>query len=65
MDDKTLCNLNNRIIALCDGDGWSFDDQVEDCTSAVKATHADRCMFLCDNGRCDSHNAQDIAVKLK
>ena len=65
MPEKTLCNLDNRIVAMCQGAGWDYDEQKKLCDHATKATHAFRCMFLCDGERCDSHAAQDFAIKNK
>ena len=62
---KTLCNLGNRIVAMCDGGELDYDKQEKLCDFAVKATHTFRCMFLCDGERCDSHDAQDFAVNNK
>ena len=63
MPEKTLCNLDNRIVAMCQGAGWDYDEQKKLCDHATKATHAFRCMFLRDGERCDSHDAQGFAVK--
>ena len=65
MPEKILCNLDNRIVAMCQGAGWDYDEQKKLCDHATKATHAFRCMFLRDGERCDSHDAQDFALKNK
>ena len=65
-DEKTLCNLSNCMSALCDGAEWDFDEQAKYCDGATEAhSRSNRCIHLCDNERCDSHTAQDIAVKSK
>jgi hypothetical protein len=64
MDEKTLCNLNG-MVARCDGVGWTFNEPLKYCDSAKRSSHGDNCMHLCKGERCDSHIAQDIAVKLK
>lgn len=60
---KSLCNLDNKIVALCDGAGMCFDEQAKLCDGAVRASTHDCCMHLCENSRCDSYIAQDIAIK--
>jgi hypothetical protein len=62
--DKTLCNLNN-MVAMCDGAGWRFNEQLKYCDGAKRSSHSDSCMHLCKGDRCDSHTAQDIAVGMK
>ena len=64
-DKKSLRNLTGRIVAICDGAEWNYKEQEKHCDHAAEATHAHRCMFLCDHKRCDSHEAQDFAVKKK
>ena len=63
MDERTLCNLSNGIVATCDGAGWKYEEVEKHCSAATKATHRHGCMFLCSNARCDSIGAADLAMK--
>jgi len=64
MTERTLCNLSNGMISRCDGADWYWEDMKKHCDSATKATHRHGCMFLREDARCDSVDAQDLAMKL-
>jgi len=63
-DKKTLCNLNG-MVSVCDGAGWTFNEQEKYCGGARASSHGDHCMHLCKGERCDSHIAQDLAAGVK
>lgn len=64
MMTKTLCNFSNGITAMCDGADWNFEEQIKYCDGAEhKHSKTDNCVHLCQGERCDSHIAQDIAIK--
>jgi hypothetical protein len=64
MSNNTLCNLSNGITAVCDGADWEYDEQKKYCNGAhAPHTKSNKCIHLCDNERCDSYIAQDIAIK--
>lgn len=62
MTERTLCNLNG-LVAVCDGADWDYKDMELHCDGAAPASHRYGCMFLCENERCDSVDAQDLAIK--
>ena len=64
MTEKTLCNLSNGIVAVCDGACFEFAKQERLCSGALEATHRSGCAHLCEpNNRCDSLIAQDLAMQ--
>jgi len=58
--NKSACDISG-VCSVCKCPGKSFDEQKNECASAVRSTMIDCCMHLCADDRCNSFKAYDIA----